>query len=100
MAISQKFAAVAGSLLYEQQTLSWPATCRRSAGRSPLLPPVLKGATVLKVLVDKQEPALLCQLGIGMAMHGCVGAGWMGRTSTRSGLTPLCQLNNLLRQNI
>jgi hypothetical protein len=34
-----------------------------------------------------------------MAMYGCVRSGLVGRTSTRSGLTPPCQLNNLLRQN-
>jgi hypothetical protein len=58
-----------------------------------------EGTTVLEVLIDEPEPALLCQPGIGMAMHGCVRSGSMGRTSTRSGLTPSCQLTNLLRQN-
>jgi hypothetical protein len=51
------------------------------------------------VLVDESEPALLCQPGIGMAMHVCVRSRLGSRTSTRSGLTPDCQLNNLLRQN-
>ncbi len=32
-------------------------------------------------------------------MHGCVRSGLLGRTSTRSGLTPPLSLNNLLRQN-
>jgi hypothetical protein len=35
----------------------------------------------------------------GLAMHGCVRSRLLGRTSTRSDLTPPCQLNNLLRQN-
>jgi hypothetical protein len=46
------------------------------------------------------ETAFLRQTGIGMAMRLCVRSGLVGRTSTRSGLTPPCQLNNLLRQNI
>ena len=29
-----------------------------------------QGTTVLEVLIDEPEPALLCQPGIGMAMHG------------------------------
>ena len=58
-----------------------------------------KAPPLLKVLGDQPETALLRQTGIGMAMHGCVRSGLVGRTSTRSGLTPPCQLNNLLRQN-
>ena len=58
-----------------------------------------QAAAVLQVLGDKPEPALLRQTGIGMAMHGRVRSGLVGRTSTRSGLTPPCQLNNVLRQN-
>jgi hypothetical protein len=34
-----------------------------------------------------------------LAMHGCMRSGLLGRTSTRSGLAPSCQLNNLLIQN-
>jgi len=44
----------------------------------------------LQVLGDEPETALLRQTGIGMAMHGCVRPGLVGRTSTRSSLTPLC----------
>jgi len=51
---------------------------------------------VEKVWIDEPKPALLRQTGIEMAMHASVRPGWMGRTSTRSGLTPPCQLNNLL----
>ena len=54
---------------------------------------------LLQVLGNKAETELLRQTGIGMAMHGCVMPGWMGRTHPRSGLTPPWQLNNLLRQN-
>jgi hypothetical protein len=32
----------------------------------------------------------LGQAGIGVAMHGAVRSRLVGRTSTRSGLTPLC----------
>jgi len=53
----------------------------------------------MEVLIDEPGPALLCQPGIGMAMHGCVKSGSRGRTSTRSCLTPSCQLTNLMRQN-
>jgi hypothetical protein len=58
-----------------------------------------KAAAVLQVFGYQAETALLRQTGIGMAMHGCVRSGLVGRTSTRSGLTPPCQLNNVLRQN-
>ena len=58
-----------------------------------------EAATVLQVLGHKAETALLRQTGIGMDTHRCVRPGLVGRTSTRSGLTPPCQLNNLLRQN-
>jgi len=50
----------------------------------------LEAAAVLQVLGHEPETAFLRQTGIGMAMHGCVRPGWMGRSSTRSGLTPLC----------
>jgi len=43
---------------------------------------------VLQVLGHEPETALLRQTGIGMAMHGCVKPGWMGRTSTRSASHP------------
>jgi hypothetical protein len=45
---------------------------------------------VLQVLDHKPETAPLGQAGIGVAMHGGVRSGLLGRTSTRSGLTPLC----------
>lgn len=51
------------------------------------------------MLIGEPEPALLCQPRIGMAMHGGMKSGWMVCTSTRSGLTPACELNNLLKQN-
>ncbi len=55
---------------------------------------------VLEVLLVEPEPALLCQQGMGMAMHGCARSGSLGRTSNRCGLTPVSQLKNLLRQRI
>jgi hypothetical protein len=58
-----------------------------------------KAAAMLQVLGHQPETAPLRHTGIGMAMPECVRSGLMGRTSTRSGLTPPCQLNNLLRQN-
>jgi len=77
-----------------------PATCRQSASCSLLLRPADQGALSLKVLENKSESALLYQPAIGVAMHGSVRSGSMVHTSTRSGLTPSCQLNNLLRQDI
>jgi hypothetical protein len=51
---------------------------------------------VMEVLIDEPEPTLLCQPGIGVTLYGSVRR-LMGRSSTRSGLTPSCQLINLLR---
>lgn len=47
-------------------------------------------AAVIQVLGHEAERAILCQTGIGMAMDGCVMSELVGRTSTRSGLTPPC----------
>ncbi len=58
-----------------------------------------KGAVLLQVLNHKPVAPPLCQAGVGVAIHGCVKSGSMGRTSTRCDLTPACQLNNVLRQN-
>jgi hypothetical protein len=58
-----------------------------------------EAAAFLQILDHQPEAPALCQAGIGVAMHGGVRSGLLGRTSTRSGLTPPCQLNNLLRQN-
>jgi len=58
-----------------------------------------QGVLVVQVLISKPQQAFLCHSSILMALYGCVSSGPMGRTSTRSDLTPPCQLNNLLRQN-
>jgi hypothetical protein len=49
-----------------------------------------KAAAVLQMLNDKPEKTPLGQAGIGVARHGCVRSRLVGRTSTRSGLTPPC----------
>jgi hypothetical protein len=54
-------------------------------GREPC-----RTAALLQVLNHKPVPPPLCQAGSVVAMHGCVRSGSMGRTSTRSGLTPPC----------
>lgn len=58
-----------------------------------------KAAAVVQVLGLAPETALLCQAGMGVAMHGGVGSGLLGCTSTHDGLTLSCELNNLPRQN-
>jgi len=60
----------------------------------------LEAAAVLQVLGHESETTLLRETGIWMAMHGCVRPGLVGRTSTRSDLTPPSQLNNPLKQSI
>ena len=59
-----------------------------------------QGKALIEVLVDQTQAAQRRQAGIGVAMHGGVRSGLVGRTSTRSGLTPRWPLINLLRQNI
>jgi len=56
-------------------------------------------AFFLQMLDHQAESSPLCQVCIGVGMHGCARSGLLGRTSTRSGLTLPCQLNKLLRQN-
>jgi hypothetical protein len=53
---------------------------------------------MLQVLGRQPETALLRETCIGIAIHEIVRSWLVGRTSTRSGLTPTCQLNYLLRQ--
>jgi len=57
-------------------------------------------SAVLQVLGHELESALLRQMGIGMAMHGCERSGLVGRTLTRRGLTPPSQLNHLVGLHI
>lgn len=59
-----------------------------------------QGEALIEGLADQSQAAPLGQAGIGMAMHGGVRSGLVGRTSTRSGLTPHSPLIDLLRQNI
>ena len=58
-----------------------------------------EAAALLQMLDHQPEAPTMYQAGIGVDAHGGVRPGLLGNTSTRRGLTPPCQLNNLLRQN-
>jgi len=66
---------------------------------SVLINQLREAAAFLQMLDYQPQWSPLSQACIGVDMHGCVRSGLLGRTSISSGLSPPCQLNNLLRQN-